>query len=360
MKFGYFTLSDNHYENNGRSANAFVADIIDEAIYAEEVGLNSAWIGEHHFSTLGVLSCPDLVLANVAAGTARLRLAPAVTVLPLHHPIRVAEQWATLDLISGGRVDFAAGRGYDRREYLPFRVSFEDNQEIFEEGMEIVRRLWAADGPISHHGKHYRFEDVAITPQPVQRPLPAYVASFSRPSIELAGRLGCGLIVAPFAATMTYGGLQQVTDLYRETCGRHGRAAGQLMCSYFIHFAETKEQEEAARARQIRYYKECVIAAFPGDPRTAPPSYRYFVGMVERLRNVRPKDLTENSVLLGSAAQVTDTLKKVEDAAFDEVILYFNVGLKPHPQVKDEMARFMEEVAPAFAGSLASVPVSSA
>jgi len=296
-----------------------------------------------------VLSCPDLVLANVAARTRHIRLAPAVTVLPLHHPIRVAEQWATLDLLSGGRVDFAAGRGYDRREYQPLKVSFEDNQEIFEEGMEIVRRLWASEEPYSHHGKHYQFDDVAITPQPVQRPLPAYVASFSQPSIELAGRLGCGLIVAPFAAAMTYGGLRQVAELYRQTCAKHRQPAGRLMCSYFIHFADTKEEEAAARARQIRYYQECVIAAFPGDPKTAPPSYRYFIAMVERLRNVRPADLTENSVLLGSPAQITDTLKKVEAAGFDEVILYFNVGLKPHAQVKDEMARFMAEVAPAFA-----------
>jgi len=80
------------------------------------------------------------------------------------------------------------------------------------------------------------------------------------------------------------------------------------MCSYFIHFADTKGEEEAARARQIRYDKECVIAAFPGDPNTAPPSYRYFIAMVERLRNVRPADLTENSVLLGAPAQITETL----------------------------------------------------
>src|ERR1700719_1549739 len=231
MKFGYFTLSDNRYENNTRNANRFVADIIDEAVYAEEGGLHSAWIGEHHFSTLGVLSCPDLVLANVAARTQHIRLAPAVTVLPLHHPIRVAEQWATLDLLSGGRVDFAAGRGYDRQEYRPFKVSFEDNQAIFEEGMEIVRRVWSSDEPISHNGKHYQFDDVAITPKPVQRPLPAYVASFSQPSIELAGRLVCGLIVAPFAATMTYGGLRQVSELYRGTCDKHDRELDRLMCS---------------------------------------------------------------------------------------------------------------------------------
>src|SRR5215469_10142664 len=181
MQFGYFTLSDNHYENNERAANAFVADILDEAVYAEKVGLHSAWIGEHHFSTLGVLSCPDLVLSNVAARTQRIRLAPAVTVLPLHHPIRVAEQWATLDRLSNGRVDWAAGRGYDRREYAPFKVSFENNQSIFEEGMIVVRKLWAADGPISHRGEHFDFENVAITPQPVQRPIPTYIASFSKP-----------------------------------------------------------------------------------------------------------------------------------------------------------------------------------
>lgn len=349
MEFGYFTLSDNHYENNARSANQFVADITAEAIYADALNMHSAWIGEHHFNSLGVLSCPDLTLAYIAARTKRIRLAPAVTVLPLHNPIRVAEQWATLDLLSGGRVVWAAGRGYDRREYLPFHVSFDDNQAIFEEGMEVVRKLWMADGRISHHGKHYSFDDVRITPKPVQRPIPTYVGSFSKPSIELAARLDCGLLVAPFAAAMSYGGLKQVADLYGETCAKHGRKPGPLMCSYFTHFADTKAEEDAARARQVRYYKECVIPAFPSDPRTAPPSYRYFIDMVDRLHKVRPEDLTENSVLLGSPARIIETLKKVEAAGFREVILYFNVGLKPHSQVKDEMARFMAEVAPAFA-----------
>jgi alkanesulfonate monooxygenase SsuD/methylene tetrahydromethanopterin reductase-like flavin-dependent oxidoreductase (luciferase family) len=326
-----------------------VADILDEVVYGDALGYHSAWIGEHHFNSLGVLSCPDLVLAHAAARTRHIRLAPAVTVLPLHHPIRVAEQWATLDLLSGGRVDWAAGRGYDRREYEPFNVDFSDNQAIFEEGMELVRRLWdAGDTRISHEGRYYHFENVRITPQPVQKPIPAYVASFSKPSIELAGRLGCGLVVAPFAAAMTFGGLRQVAALYHESCARHGKRPGRLMCSYFAHFADDAEQEAAARARQIRYYRECVIPALPGDPKTAPPSYRYFIDMVDRLGKVTPADLTENSVLLGSAQQITDTLKKVEAAGFDEVILYFNVGLKPHAQVKDEMARFMTEVAPAF------------
>ena len=165
MDFGYFTLSDNHYENNTRGANQFVADIAEEALHADKLGMHSAWIGEHHFNSLGVLSCPDMVLTYIAARTKHIRLAPAVNVLPLHHPIRVAEQWATLDLLSNGRVDFAAGRGYDRREYAPLGVSFDDNQSIFEEGMDIVRRLWSSGSPISHRGRHYAF-----SPSPHDRP----------------------------------------------------------------------------------------------------------------------------------------------------------------------------------------------
>jgi len=348
VRFSYFTLSDNHYDNNTRTANQFVSDITAEALYADELGMHSAWIGEHHFNSLGVLSCPDLVLSYIAARTRRIRLTPAVTVLPLHHPIRVAEQWATLDLLSHGRVDFAAGRGYDRREYLPFGVSFEDNQSIFEEGLDVVRRLWEADERISHHGTHYSFDDVRITPKPVQRPIPTLVASFSQSSIEVAARLGCGVVVAPFAAAMTFGGLRQVADAYQEACARHGRAPGRLLCSYFTHFADTPAEEAAARARQIRYYRECVIPAFPSDPKTAPPSYRYFIAMVDRLKNLKPEDLTENSVLIGSPERMVDTLKKVEAAGFDEVIFYVNVGLKPHAQVKEEMARLMEQVAPQF------------
>src|SRR3954465_6772708 len=206
MEFGYFTPSGNHYENNPRDANTFVSDITAEALYADQLGMHSAWIGEHHFNSLGVLSCPDLVLAYIAGRTKHIRLAPAVTVTPLHHPIRVAEQWATLDLLSGGRVDFAPGRGYDSREYEPFHVSFKDNQGIFEESMEVIQKLWAADGRISHHGKHYHFDDVRITPKPIQNPMPAYIGSFSKPSIELAPPPRSGLTAPPVAPPLNLGG----------------------------------------------------------------------------------------------------------------------------------------------------------
>src|SRR5262249_54151182 len=206
-----------------------------------------------------------------------------------------------LSPLPAATVALALVRGEARREYAPLHIDFNDNQSIFEEGLEVIQKLWAADARISYHGKHYRFDDVRITPKPIQNPVPVYIASFSKPSIELAARLGCGLIVAPFAAAMSYGGLKQVADLYKETCAKHARKPGRLMCSYFIHFYDNKGQEDAARARQIRYYRECVIPALPGDPKNAPPSYAYFVDMVERLQKVQPEQLTENSVLLGNA-----------------------------------------------------------
>src|SRR3954453_23106888 len=121
MQFGYFTLSDNRYPGNTRSAEQFIKDIFAEALHAETVGLNSAWIGEHHFNLLGVNTSPLAILAQLAGATTKARRPPAATLLPVHHPLDGAEEWGTPDLLSGGRVDFAAGRGYDRKEYEPFQ-----------------------------------------------------------------------------------------------------------------------------------------------------------------------------------------------------------------------------------------------
>ena len=353
MQFGYFTLSDNHYSNNSRTSNDLVMDIVDEAIYAEQLGYRSAWLGEHHFNTLGILSCPELALAYIAARTKKIRLSPAITVLPLHHPIRVAEQWATLDLLSGGRVDFATGRGFDRNEYVPFGANFEDNAAIFAEGLDCLEQLWAGKGPATHRGKYYQFEDIAITPQPLQQPVPINVASFSHPTIDLAARHGFGIVFATFAANITLGGIGEAARYYKEACAKAGRKPARLTSSYFIHFADTPEQERAARERQTRYGREGASRTRSpgGDGSDTPKSYEYMRAFHEANRRRQPEDLDSRSVLLGSSAQITDALKVMEGYGFDEIILYFNVGLKPHQMVKDEMARFMAEVAPHFANA---------
>lgn len=352
MKFGYFTLSDNNYANNPRQPNDVVRQILGQALYAEELGYNSAWIGEHHFSTLGVNSSPELLLAYIAGRTKRIRLAPAVTVLPIHHPLRVAEQWATLDLISDGRVDFATGRGYDVREYIPFEAEFADNAEVFAEGLEVLTRVWNSTGPISHHGKYYNFDNVEVTPMPLQKPLPVYVAAFSTPTIRLAARLGLNLAAAGGSAASMHGGLVNMTKVYEDACAEFGTRPGRKVVSYYIHFADTPEQELAARERQVRYHKECTSSAFPGDPKTQPESYKYFTAIVNRYRSLQPYDIPDSAMLLGNAQKIIDSLaKNALPAGFDEVILYFNLGLKPDNQVREEMHRFMEQVAPHFAGA---------
>ena len=146
IDFGYFTLSDNYYPDNPRSSSDFVLEIREQAILADKLGYSSAWIGEHHFDRLGVNSRPDILLASIIPETQNIRFAPAVNVLPLHHPIHVAEAWATLDLLSGGRVDFATGRGYDQEEYLPFGADFMKSAEMFEEGMDVLWKAWTEDG----------------------------------------------------------------------------------------------------------------------------------------------------------------------------------------------------------------------
>ena len=352
MDFGYFTLSDNRYPGNTRTAEQFVREIYEQCLWAETVGMSSAWVGEHHFNLRGVNASPHMMLAQVAGATQRIRLAPAVVLLPVHHPLQVAEDWATLDLLSDGRVDFAAGRGYDRLEYGPFEADFANSAELFAEGMDILWRAWTETGKWSHKGRYYNFQDIEVRPRPLQQPLRPYVACFSRPSMELAAANDWNIIYAPFAAAMVYGSLADAVRVYRETCESvHKRPARRAMCSYFVHIADTPEEDAYAREALVRYFQDALVAAFPGDPKNAPPTYKYFVEIVEILRNMKPEDLTSKSVLVGPAAKVIEDLKAVEAAGISEVILYFNYGLKSHGMVKEQMQRFMEEVAPAFEGN---------
>ena len=349
MQFGYFTLSDNHYPDNPRTASQFVLEIREQAVLADRLGYHSAWIGEHHFDRLGVNSRPDIVLASLIPATTRIRLAPAVCVLPLHHPIHVAEAWATLDLLSGGRVDFAAGRGYDRAEYEPFGADFMTSAEVFEEGIDVVLKAWTEPGVWSHTGRYYDIKDMSITPKPVQNPIPFYVASFSKLSADIAAKRGLNIIYAPFAASMVFGDIGAAVANYREACARHGRRPGRAMCPYFIHIADGPREDDIGRQHLLDYFRHCVLRAFPDDPSKMPPTMHYFLKINDLLRKMEKADLSDRSILIGPPDRIVDSLKKVEAAGIEEVILYFNVGRKPHGLVMEQMHRFIEEVAPAFA-----------
>jgi hypothetical protein len=147
---------------------------------------------------------------------------------------------------------------------------------------------------------------------------------------------------------MVYGSLDAAVDSYRNNCVAEGNTPGRAMCSYFIHIGDTPEEDDFGRQAMMDYFKFCVLRAFPDDPSTMPPTMHYFLKINEILRNMEKDKLSANSVLLGNSAQITEQLKKVEAAGIDECILYFNVGHKPNQMVKDQMHKFMDEVAPNF------------
>jgi alkanesulfonate monooxygenase SsuD/methylene tetrahydromethanopterin reductase-like flavin-dependent oxidoreductase (luciferase family) len=149
---------------------------------------------------------------------------------------------------------------------------------------------------------------------------------------------------------MVFGGLDKAVESYREACGRAGKKPGRAMCSYFIYIADDARQEDYGRQTQMDYFNHCVLPAFPQKPEDAPPTMQYFMKIVDILKNMKKEDLSERSILLGSPQKIIDTLKKVEKSGVEEVILYFNVGRKPHSLVKEQMQRFMQEIAPQFQG----------
>jgi alkanesulfonate monooxygenase SsuD/methylene tetrahydromethanopterin reductase-like flavin-dependent oxidoreductase (luciferase family) len=353
MKFGYFTLSDNRYPNNPRSPEQFLVEIRDQAVLAEKLGLNSAWIGEHHFNRRGCVSVPAVVLANIAAATTRLRLAPAVVVLPIHHPIHVAEEWATLDQLSGGRVDFAAGRGYDSHEFTPFNTDFQLSAEQFSEGIELLMRCWTETQPFNFKGRFYNFEDVEVSPKPLQKDFRPYMGSFSRFSMELAAKWDWNLLLAPFATTVLFGSLGNAVTTYREICEKTEKPVQKVKCSYFINIGEGEDERQRALERMVSYITMAGLrkTMSHGGKGALPPTMQYFKKMGERLNDAKASDFDDNSLLYGSSQQIIDTLKRVEAVGIDEVILYFNFGNRPDTYVREQMHRFTDDIAPAFSGA---------
>jgi alkanesulfonate monooxygenase SsuD/methylene tetrahydromethanopterin reductase-like flavin-dependent oxidoreductase (luciferase family) len=166
----------------------------------------------------------------------------------------------------------------------------------------------------------------------------------------MAARRGLNIIYAPFAAGMVCGGLDKAVEAYREACVKAGQKPGRAMCSYFIFISDDEKSEDYGRQAQLDYFNHCVIRAFPSRPEEAPPTMQYFLKIVDILKNMKKENLTDRSILIGRPEQIIESLKKVERAGVEEVILYFNVGRKPHSLVKEQMHRFMAEVAPHFKG----------
>ena len=349
MKLGYFTLTDNppDYGDSRKDPNRLIQEVLAECIHAEELGFNSVWVPEHHFGLFGVLPSPSMLLSYIAARTSQIKLAPATVVLPLNHPLRVAEEFALLDLLSNGRSVFCAGRGYDAREYAAFEVDYGTSPEMFFEGLDFLQKAWTKD-TISYEGTFYRFPECAITPRPVQQPHPPmYVACFSEPTLRRAARSGFNVIFAPFAAAMMFGSIQNAVAEFKRESEAAGYSGRQAMCSYFTNVTYNADETLKTKERLLKYF-HAIMPAFPSDRETAPPHIRYFVDIVERLTAMTTDDLGTRSIITGDPEHCLGVLKECEDAGISEVILYFNFGGLAHEPTMKAMDRAAKHLLPYF------------
>jgi alkanesulfonate monooxygenase SsuD/methylene tetrahydromethanopterin reductase-like flavin-dependent oxidoreductase (luciferase family) len=194
MKFGIGYYSLQSPPHNPRKHADLYREMLSEIESAEEMGFDSAWLTEHHFLADGY--CPSLMVtaAAIAARTSKIRIGTGVLLMPLHNAIRIAEDAAVVDLISGGRFILGLGLGYRSEEFEGFGVSLKHRRDRMEESLEILIKSWK-DEKFSLHGTHYSIKDLNVTPKPVQRPIPIWIGAFTEPAIRRAARIGASLYV---------------------------------------------------------------------------------------------------------------------------------------------------------------------
>lgn len=227
---------------------------IEYVMEADRLGFMQMFMVEHHFTGQGQVSASMTLLAYLAAKTQKIRLGTAVVVLPWHNPVLVAEQAATLDLLSGGRFDFGVGKGYRQAEFDGFCIPMAEATERFDEAMEIIRKAWTAEGRFSHHGKRWHYDNIIVEPEPLQRPHPpVWMAAGSHDSVRRAAREGYNLLLDQLAQVDQI--IQRIA-VFREECMRIGRAYDSNMVAtsralQMIHSESEREQAYETRKRVV-------------------------------------------------------------------------------------------------------------
>ncbi|MCY3624857.1 MAG: LLM class flavin-dependent oxidoreductase [Candidatus Dadabacteria bacterium] len=196
MRFGIGLFSMQTHKDLDYSHVDLYRNSLDHVRLAETVDFDSVWLSEHHFLEDGYCSSPLGMAAAMAAVTERVRIGTGALILTLHNPVRVAEDAATVDLISGGRFDLGVAIGYRKEEFEGFGVPMTQRPSRIEEGIEIIEKCWE-EGSFSYEGKRFSFRDIDVTPKPVQRPIPIYIGAFEEPAVRRAGRLGYPLLIGP-------------------------------------------------------------------------------------------------------------------------------------------------------------------
>lgn len=335
-----------------RSESAVYADTLAEIELADRLGYGCAWLVEHHFMRGYSHSAkPEILLGAAAARTASIRIGHAIIPLPLHHPVHVAERVATLDTLSGGRLEVGIGRGFSPQEYGVFGENMADSRALVTESLDILRASFR-DGPVSHRGARYTLDKLDIVPRVVQRPHPPlWTAAVSPETFDWAAAQQLGVLAGPFKPWFM---VEQDIRRYRKawkhaTSPRIGMTLGVLCLA------------DGARARALAhdafgwFYGELYKTTLPVLEKLYPGyEHMHDIGKFRHLMSLGVNlGLTDFAGLtvVGTPSECIAKMRKYRDAGVTHLLCAFGAGALDTATTRESMALFAAEVMPAFAAA---------
>ena len=349
MKFGLFHSVQ---LPNPSEQERFYREALEQALHAERLGYDSVWFTEHHFTRHGIVSATLSVLAYLAGLTDTIRLGTAVTVLPFHNPVQLAEQTATVDVLSNGRLDLGVGRGYQWGEFHRMGVPMDEATRRFEETMEVLTRAWTDADPFDHRGEFWSFNDLTVQPRPVQRPHPpVYVAASGADSVARVVRNDWNLLIGQAESE---GQVADQIAFYKDALAEAEAdyAPQRVVVARAMYAAPTTEQARREAEIPFMWFKDT------GQEVSAPPGRRVEL-LPEEFAAYRSRytpgarfdyDAScDNVMLFGSPAHIADRIGELRDAGAENLIFFVNFGGIEHRKVLDSLELFAAEVMPQFA-----------
>jgi alkanesulfonate monooxygenase SsuD/methylene tetrahydromethanopterin reductase-like flavin-dependent oxidoreductase (luciferase family) len=331
MRFGLFCSPKADRPGFGPETGQGFFEFLDFNVEAEALGFHSSFSVEHHFSGWNQVSATLMLLAALAMRTKTLRLGTAVIVPPWHNPVLLAEEAATLDLLSKGRLDLGIGKGYRHSEFKGFQIAPEEAEARFEEALEVVRRGWTTRQRFSHKGRFWHFEDIVIEPPPAQTPHPPlWVAAGNPHSIKRAAARGFNLILDQYASPATLG---ERIATYKAECEANGLGFDpmQVAVARQLYVAKDAADKEAALVRQAEYTKRTVDVSRDPSAKTGSHVLAY----------ADKKGATEENALYGTPDEIAGMIEALRDAGVVYVLLTIAGGV-------DQLRHFARDVMPAF------------
>jgi alkanesulfonate monooxygenase SsuD/methylene tetrahydromethanopterin reductase-like flavin-dependent oxidoreductase (luciferase family) len=348
MHFGIF-VEEMRY---GASQVSAFRDAFELAERAEAWGIDCVWLGEIHFTpTRSVISASLQVASSIATRTRRLRVGTAVTVLPLNHPLRIAEEIATLDHISEGRLEFGIGRSGVARSYDIYGIAYGESQARFREALEIIRLAWKGE-PFGYDGEFYRFESATVAPRPYQVPHPPIRMAANTPeTFPAVGAMGLPIFVGLRAAEIP--DLRAHLATYREAwrdAGHPGDPSVYLRIPVYVSPTEQGAIDEPRESLMAFFGRQSELArAIVGRAGAGPADRRQ--ALAERMASLSYDDVLAKKVAFGTPAAVIDRLTHLrEELGLDGIVAELNPGGRIPVELETRSLRLLtHEVMPALA-----------